>query len=619
MSKLENKLKSELKELNQISLDQDWINNSVKLLHKLPEEEVTESKSRKYINVDILHFIHISMSKRSLLTALSLVMTFMIGLSVFAGYQWQVEKDNYVYLTGAEKDRVLEEIVKNNSTIQKVENSGNNIIPEDYNYSYVRSTWENGPKYDQCKIVGSGAMTSMGYEDTESFEDWVFYGEDSFSSASKTVVTDSEGRIQSIFATNTLNHEEETTYRYEGGAYAIKRIQNTSEVSYGFIDDEMGENLPEVGVNNEISDYLMLIEDFYRQIPNVIKTKEGDYILEYSYGVNCKGEYGPEFVFDGSEKITNNLVLRDFISGKNYQMTKTAVYLDEMKDSNLVRLINYERDVRNTTFEEVSNEFKLPEDINVKEIIIPAVIDLSDGFNDSKEIEKEIMNTINSNKIPVLYSPNGDFQTMIWRGGEGTYVDELYNVTDRDFYSPDDRGERAYQEKLEFNEEVQYSTSLLNVIVGPRMKVNDVNAFNNTITLNFYSKDKDLDRLKESSLFSKDTIKETIIKEVKIGNRTAEMKIDLYESEAPNPETLDEEFVQSIDQSKLYDCKGDVCKVIMYSMSIQFEEGFYFTPFTLNYSEGTINLIIENLDLLEPSNSSDLEQIKRLVRESIFI
>jgi hypothetical protein len=613
--KIENKeLKKDLKQLQKIYLDEFRSVEILDLLISL-DESVTNKKFSKYRFVDILFFKDLQMFRAKVLS----LIVFILIVTLIGSFYTLGRSKNFVnnerYLTGPEKERVLQEITIRNPLIDI---KGNNLKANNLNYVYTKATWSDGPKYSECKLDGSNTGGNFYFkENANSYESWQYFGS-KLQETTKIIEKDADGKILLAYIGNYLDPKVSIRYQYQGGKYALREVSN-HEFMY---EDEIvfPEDVGISPINDSLDDYKIFIESYYRQTPEVIETSEGNYILLYSSSIECDRELGAQLRGDGSEHVTNKIVTKDYISKDNFQIYKTKTYLDSIADKNLLRETNYIYNLEETNLESIKLDFSELDGIEVREIkgrdghgLIPT----------QDEIYSEVIGVIKDKGIPIIYLDEQKYFTSFSKQSNQYEFSDFEIVLDRDFYSDDEGGQKLYEYYTSYYASIVASSPILHtstsLLYDPNFDPNtmDMEAYNFT----FYDKSRSISLLKSELMGGKEFYEEPVesrVQEIELDGEKVNILIDKYILEQENPNSPHYKG-GSFEEEYLYDCHESICKFDGYTVFIEFETGYY------QYASRSPYMTIDSVNkflnkgflVLNPSNPEDLTKIEELIRKSI--
>ncbi len=332
---------------------------------------------------------------------------FLIGLFLLSTLGFLGGKPN---LTDEEKQKILSEIIKNNSSNVLGKNGASgaqdtSLAPnadkesmltapliarpntQDYKYRYSKIVYSNGPAIGQCKffdINDAGAYTSESYE---------YYG-DGNTYDSKYITKDSDNDLTSYSLTRTNTNNSETVI-YSGGSYAVRTSYTFSDLllpenSNSATENSTAPNEPTTVQENDSTSTDQVSGDLIAQffgpdadVVNIITENGKDYyVVQYSYNVDCSidakilpytvDSIGTTSLNSTSQnQTTNKIFAQNIVDSTNFQIIRSYNYLGSVSDNNLLNSYQTTIQESNPAFEDVSNNFKFDYNVDIKDVVYP--------------------------------------------------------------------------------------------------------------------------------------------------------------------------------------------------------------------------------------------------------
>jgi hypothetical protein len=455
-----------------------------KLLHHMSKENSYPSKDFKgqlkvrvldKYNKKFLFFSIFPMNKYKILGLFAAVL--FVVIVVTAGGTYLLLKKNKpatsgpVFLTGAEKEEVLANVLRNNPeaalkprsatasvNVQEDKQTGNSLY--EYNFSYIRTKSTNGPKANTCPALGLLAETSsQQYTYTDKS---VYY--------SKTIIYDTNGNLSDFYLTEG---NESTEYR--GGKYAVKSIMSAMSDGGMVTPETSQENVStQDTTSSQETDNIGSINDFFGKDAQVEKVDENGktyYIVIWTYESSCdisnssitpvsSQERSGTSTIDTGKTVT--IISKSWVDAETLLFERDETYLDTVADSNLLYKMESEVENSNKTEAEVQSIFTFPYAVPVKTNDYAHWVDpaIDQKIQKMKEYLKQTPLTLlffqdPEIKLTLAYAPDPENELIL--EVNPSYIDY---VNDRDFYPEGARGDKMYKEAITMYSDMPTDTAV---------------------------------------------------------------------------------------------------------------------------------------------------------------
>lgn len=325
----------------------------------------------------------------------------------------------------------------------------------EFNYTYWKTTYEDGPASEKCKMYQSSYGTDFS---SESYNYWDYIdGSYAYKSVSKA----QNGELINYSLTRTSLSDEDnstiitTNFNYRGGDYAVVETYENSW-GYGYepevtIEDDSTENSEDIDTGTvdvgEPSTEDDFIDLYFGDDAEVVDYVEMDgryyYVIEWSwsdYG-GCSQE-GPYLMglAEGTEVENPNAVdiyNKVWVDEETYEFARQEWYYESVKDENLISRTYSKSENRTVRWDDVEASFENDySDVEVK--------DLDVNYSEY-EGPQPIKDYLDANKLDVLIA--NDMKT------ESLFIIDVYKnmykegdlYCARNFYADTNIGQAQYE------------------------------------------------------------------------------------------------------------------------------------------------------------------------------
>lgn len=593
-----------------------------KLLQKLSKESANpDGKFKQQLKTRVLEkysepllFSFFPMRRLKFAVVAFSVFIILLSLSATSYLLLSRRKDkNSTYteiLSGAERDKLFAEIIKNNpqkslgtnkSTNTTQSSDEQNLPPDIYSklseYSYFHSlmTTTPGPAINQCK-----AMQTYVNGTSESFE-----YHDSENNYSKSMEKTINGTL-----TNYLLYINDTSIFYQGGKYAVRfSYDDLSTGEDGGVTDSVTvEDTPIEDI--DIANYIQTLFGDNSEIEEVIKNGEVQYyIVTYEYNTSCDIDLSqvnsPETDVTGDEV---KIITKDWYLPTSVQIFKEEQYLNEEKPENLLAETEYSIEGENVSFDSVAGNFNFDYDVEIKEFDYSNMyFNPSSNEEDKLKFLQELETYLKEGNYKVIFPNNSEYELQ--------YFDSpviYYKITsgadfyylDRDFYAEGEYGDQLYKNIMDSE------TQILGTL--PSISASFINSQESGFSISTYKNSQSNEKILNDNTAGCN-IAET--KEVDLEVDGEKVKGTYYKF------TLDELKVNVIDESTQGTSGGggNTESVRLTAVLILFE--FSGKKYSIGFgpSENEIEDISDQLDLksYDSNDPEDLQFVLDIVEEKI--